>query len=215
MVAIKLLTTISLLAATSMAWVWPLPAKMDVGHNIIRLSRNELDISIKAPAGADILERAVHRYKKLIFTKGEFSSLLNPVEKTVFPIPTTSVPVHQLAPKGKYPTLTGLSIQVSGHNTKLNLDTDESYTIDVPARGGKATIKAKSVYGALRGLESFSQLVKWTAEANQYRIPFAPVSISDKPVFVHRGVMIDSSRNFLKIEDIKRTLDAMSYNKLN
>ncbi|ORY00072.1 hypothetical protein K493DRAFT_279099 [Basidiobolus meristosporus CBS 931.73] len=188
---------------------------MDIGKNIVRLSNHELDVSIKAGAGKDILERAVRRYKKLIFTKGEYGALLNPVAKTVFPTPTTSVPTHALAPKGKYPLLNRLSIQVSGGNTKLNLDTDESYTLNVPAKGGQATITAKSVYGALRGLESFSQLVSWTEETNQFRIPLAPVSITDKPVFPHRGVMIDTSRNFLKVADIKRTLDGMSYNKLN
>ncbi|ORY00077.1 hypothetical protein K493DRAFT_406015 [Basidiobolus meristosporus CBS 931.73] len=215
MVAIKLLTSISLLAATSMAWVWPLPEKMDIGKNIVRLSNHEFGVSIKACDGKDILERAVRRYKKLIFTKGEYGALLNPVAKTVFPTPTTSVPTHALAPKGKYPLLTHLNIQVSGGNTKLNLDTDESYTLNVPAKGGQATITAKSVYGALRGLESFSQLVSWTEETDQFRIPLAPVSITDKPVFPHRGVMIDTSRNFLKVADIKRTLDGMSYNKLN
>ncbi|KAK9659895.1 Glucosamine-6-phosphate isomerase (Glucosamine-6-phosphate deaminase) (GNPDA) (GlcN6P deaminase) [Basidiobolus ranarum] len=43
----------------------------------------------------------------------------------------------------------------------------------------------------------------------------APVKIADKPAFPHRGLMIDTSRNFLSIKDIKRTLDGMSYNKLN
>ncbi|KAK9761432.1 Glucosamine-6-phosphate isomerase (Glucosamine-6-phosphate deaminase) (GNPDA) (GlcN6P deaminase) [Basidiobolus ranarum] len=43
----------------------------------------------------------------------------------------------------------------------------------------------------------------------------APIPISGKLVFIRRGVLIDSSRNFLKVEDIKRILDAMSYNKLN
>ncbi|KAK9761433.1 Glucosamine-6-phosphate isomerase (Glucosamine-6-phosphate deaminase) (GNPDA) (GlcN6P deaminase) [Basidiobolus ranarum] len=215
MVAIKLLSTISLFAASSLAWVWPLPAKMDVGNTIIRVDKFNLGFSIKAPAGSDILERAVERYKKLIFIEGEYGSLLDTVEKTVFPTPTTSVPTQAPAPKGTSAILTGLSIVVNGTDTKLNLDTDESYSLDVPAQGGQATLKANSVYGALRGLESFSQLIKWTEETNQYRIPLAPVSITDKPAFPHRGVMIDSSRNFLKIADIKRTIDGMSYNKLN
>ncbi|ORY00073.1 hypothetical protein K493DRAFT_299059 [Basidiobolus meristosporus CBS 931.73] len=190
-----------------MAWVWPLPEKMDIGKNIVCLSSQEFDFSIRADAGKDILERAISRYKKLVFTKGEYGALLNPVVQTIFPTPTTSVPTHALAPKDKYPLLTHLDIQVSGGNTKLNLDTDESYTLNVPAKGGQATITAKSVYGALRGLESFSQLVSWTEETDQFRIPFAPVSITDKPAFAHRGVLIDTSRNFLKVADIKRTLD--------
>ncbi|KAK9763224.1 Glucosamine-6-phosphate isomerase (Glucosamine-6-phosphate deaminase) (GNPDA) (GlcN6P deaminase), partial [Basidiobolus ranarum] len=148
MIAIKLLTSISLLVSSSLAWVWPLPHRMDIGHNIIHLDHNNLDISIKAPVGADILERAVDRYKKLIFIKGEFGSLLNTVDKTTFPTPTTSVPTQALGPKGNFPLLSALEIRVSGSDIRLDLDTDESYTLDVPAHGGQATIKAKSVYGA-------------------------------------------------------------------
>ncbi|KAK9679872.1 hypothetical protein K7432_016128 [Basidiobolus ranarum] len=70
MVAIKLLTTISLFAVSSLAWVWPLPAKMDVGNTIIRVDKFNLGFSIKASVGSDILERAVERYKKLIFIEG-------------------------------------------------------------------------------------------------------------------------------------------------
>ena len=38
------------------------------------------------------------------------------------------------------------------------LDTDESYNLSVPVEGA-ATLSARTVYGALRGLETFSQLI--------------------------------------------------------
>lgn len=38
---------------------------------------------------------------------------------------------------------------------------------------------------------------------------------SDKPVFTHRGITLDTSRHFLSLASIKRTLDIMATCKLN
>lgn len=37
----------------------------------------------------------------------------------------------------------------------------------------------------------------------------------DWPIFEHRGVMLDTTRDFYKVEDMLRTIGAMSANKLN
>ncbi|ORY04213.1 N-acetylhexosaminidase [Basidiobolus meristosporus CBS 931.73] len=198
-----------------MAWVWPLPEKMEIGESILTV-RHGFDIDIEAKSGRDILRRAVKRYKKIIFNTGEYGDLLHPVTKTVFPTPTPNVPIHEPIPEAKTTRIKGLVIRVNGKNTDLNIETDESYKLDVPADGSEAVIEAETVYGALRGLESFSQLVHWSSDVNQHRIPMAPVKIEDKPAFPHRGFLIDTSRNYLPIaDDIKRILDGMSYNKLN
>lgn len=42
-----------------------------------------------------------------------------------------------------------------------------------------------------------------------------PIHIEDEPLFVYRGILIDTSRHFLPIRLIKETIDAMMYNKLN
>lgn len=39
--------------------------------------------------------------------------------------------------------------------------------------------------------------------------------IKDSPVFAHRGLMLDTARNYLTINDIERTLDGMGASKLN
>jgi hexosaminidase len=41
------------------------------------------------------------------------------------------------------------------------------------------------------------------------------VKIEDAPTFPYRGVMLDTARNYYTVEDILRTIDGMSYNKLN
>jgi hypothetical protein len=39
--------------------------------------------------------------------------------------------------------------------------------------------------------------------------------IEDKPVYRYRGVSLDTSRNFISVEGIKRVIDGLSYNKMN
>ncbi len=89
------------------------------------------------------------------------------------------------------------------------LGEDESYTLDVTSSG--ARLKAPTVTGALRGLETFAQLV--TTGPNGFSV--AAVHIEDKPRFQWRGLMIDACRHFMPLELIERNLDAMAAVKLN
>ena len=43
----------------------------------------------------------------------------------------------------------------------------------------------------------------------------APVIIVDAPKFAHRGLNLDVARNWFPVEDILRTIDALSWNKYN
>lgn len=86
----------------------------------------------------------------------------------------------------------------------------ESYCLKIPSAGGQASLIAETPWGAMRGLETFSQLV-WGKPS----CIASGMEIWDWPIFEHRGVMLDTSRNFYKVEDILRTIEAMSANKLN
>jgi len=89
------------------------------------------------------------------------------------------------------------------------LGEDESYQLDVTTGG--ATLKAATVDGALRGLETFAQLVG--AGASGFAAP--EVHIEDRPRFPWRGLLLDVSRHWLPVEVVKRNLDAMAAVKLN
>lgn len=93
--------------------------------------------------------------------------------------------------------------------TVPSLDEDESYALDVTDK--QAVLKSQTVVGAMRGLETFLQLL--AADRDGYFIP--AVAVNDKPRFPWRGLMIDVGRHFEPMEVLKRNLDAMAAVKLN
>ena len=92
---------------------------------------------------------------------------------------------------------------------------NESYSLAV-ALNGSATLTAPTVWGALRGLETLSQLVSYDFLAKVYRIaPVLPLVIDDEPRFPHRGLMLDCGRHFLPISQLESTINALTYAKMN
>ncbi|MGH9944100.1 MAG: beta-N-acetylhexosaminidase, partial [Pyrinomonadaceae bacterium] len=89
------------------------------------------------------------------------------------------------------------------------LDEDESYTLEVSDK--QVLLTASTVVGALRGLETFLQLID--SDRAGYFIP--AVSVQDRPRFPWRGLMIDVARHYQPVEVLKRNLDAMAAVKLN
>ncbi|NIF37828.1 family 20 glycosylhydrolase [Enterobacter sp. Tr-810] len=88
-------------------------------------------------------------------------------------------------------------------------DSDESYTLKVDADG--VNISANTRFGALRGMETLLQLIQNGPENTA--IPW--VTIEDAPRFPWRGLLLDSARHFIPLNDIKRQIDGMAAAKLN
>jgi len=76
------------------------------------------------------------------------------------------------------------------------------------------TLKADYYVGFLRGIETFSQLFNYQ-EDGKHNIKGIPITITDSPQFLWRGLMIDTSRHFLNLDTIKHAIDGMLYTKLN
>ena len=115
----------------------------------------------------------------------------------------------------------GMLIQCKGYlednNIKLTLHTDESYNLTVTQTDKtllEVTIIAKSYFGVRHALETLSQLIVFDDLRNQIQIPNEMV-IVDGPVYPYRGVLLDTSRNFIDKATILRTIDGMSMSKLN
>ncbi|KAL8283200.1 hypothetical protein RQP46_005978 [Phenoliferia psychrophenolica] len=123
-------------------------------------------------------------------------------------------------------------------------DLDEAYTLEIPGEvvgdvegpvgaDKSARITATSELGLLRGLQTFVQLVYslpgGVDSSDETEVPLGhfaappalryilntPLKIVDSPAFPHRGFMLDTSRSYYPIKDIERTLEVMSWAKLN
>ncbi|XP_012276892.1 probable beta-hexosaminidase fdl [Orussus abietinus] len=103
--------------------------------------------------------------------------------------------------------------------TKLTLDTDESYKLEVILKDKvlEARISGKSYCGVRHGLETLSQMIWWDETAGRQGIlrVISQAFIEDKPMFPYRGLLVDTGRQFFPIDHLKRVIDGMAASKLN
>ena len=176
---------------------WPLPSDVSMGTTTVQLS-HDFAISTVAGTSCPTLDTAVLRYQSQV------------------------VGLHIASPAAKAhaPLLHQLIVQVANiDETYPQLNTTsaehEAYMLTIPADGSAATISAETIWGAMWGMESFSQLVRFNFTAEAYSIVSAPVVLRDTPRFPHRGLMIDTSRHFLPLASIRSIIDSLAYAKLN
>ncbi|XP_057664989.1 chitooligosaccharidolytic beta-N-acetylglucosaminidase isoform X2 [Diorhabda carinulata] len=116
----------------------------------------------------------------------------------------------------------GKSVLVSLNiaNTSLNrltLETIESYSLFITETNYSTIdvrIIANNYFGARHGLQTLSQLIIFDDLRDELQIP-TEVVITDKPAYPHRGLLLDTSRNYITVDAIKKTIKAMGASKLN
>eukprot|EP01137_Pigoraptor_chileana_P027501 Opistho-2@10194 len=173
--------------------VVPLPAAFTRGNATLAVtSAPAFRFEFPAVAPSRILIAAAERYNGIIFDH-----------------------TSSQMPHAKDGALNSLVVECADLSDAQTLETDESYSLDIPADGSPAKLTATTVFGVLRGLETFSQLVHYNYESAQYEIVGAPWSIQDAPRFKYRGLLIDTSRHFLPIRHIFNLVDALSFAKFN
>ncbi|XP_018320120.1 probable beta-hexosaminidase fdl [Agrilus planipennis] len=125
------------------------------------------------------------------------------------------VPDKQLI--GSYNVRLSLNIQITDFSmTTITLSTDESYHLLVSQKKEKVVvaITAENFFGARHGLETLSQLIWYDKDTKSLNI-LNEADIHDYPKFKHRGVMVDTGRNYFAVEGLKRVITGMAANKLN
>ena len=101
----------------------------------------------------------------------------------------------------------------------LALASAEAYELTVTPDG--VTIRANAPAGLFYGVQSFRQLLPAFVEYGSVRpdrarpVVAAAGRIVDAPRFSWRGTMLDVSRHFLPLADVKRYVDLMALYKLN
>eukprot|EP01133_Synstelium_polycarpum_P014551 gene14551-17197_t len=149
-----------------------------------------LDFKIGTASTSATLLRAIDRYTDYIFTE------------TAYPSKS-----HSLV------EITSLLITVHSEDEELQMGVDESYQLTVNPDG--AEITANTVYGAMRGLETFSQLAKYNYTEMVYNIKHCPWMVVDKPRFPHRGISLDTSRHYIPVITLYELLDSLEFAKMN
>ncbi|XP_040842104.1 beta-hexosaminidase subunit beta [Ochotona curzoniae] len=177
--------------------LWPQPRISQIFSNVLYLDSGNFYIghgpNSTANSSCSLLQEAFRRYYDYIF--GAYKWHHRPVKLMAgTQLQQLQVTVVLNSACDSYPTLAS----------------DESYSLIV--KGPVAVLKAHQIWGALRGLETFSQLV--------YQDSYGTFTvnesiITDSPRFQHRGILIDSSRHYLPVKVILKTLDAMAFNKFN
>ncbi|XP_019855835.1 PREDICTED: beta-hexosaminidase subunit alpha-like isoform X4 [Amphimedon queenslandica] len=177
-------------SSTTSDLLWPQPSQPKFGTEVYEVDSG--NFVFNTTSASTLLKSAMDRYYVIIFQS----------PAPFFPSGGAT------QPKGP---LTTLYITVHSTDESLNLNTDESYYLNVGGNG--ASITATTVFGAMRGLETFSQLI--------YHRPDGGLAINevtgiyDKPRFQYRGILIDTSRHFVNLHTILTHLDAMVYSKFN
>lgn len=178
--------------------LWPLPQKFQSSAVAFKLSPASFQIvhAKQSTAGpsCSLLENAFRRYFEYMF--GELKKQ-EKSRKKAFDSDLSELQVW----------ITSADPECDGYPS---LRTDESYSLSVDEPS--AVLKAANVWGALRGLETFSQLLY----EDDYGVSnINKTDISDFPRFAHRGILLDSARHFLPLKIILANLEAMAMNKFN
>lgn len=121
---------------------------------------------------------------------------------------------EELKPGGKHMTI---RTDVDSDSLELNHKTNEKYKLEISKESdGKINvlIKAATYFGARHGLETLSQLIVFDDIRRELQV-VADIDIIDGPAYPHRGFMLDTSRNYIAIPKIKKTVDTMAMVKMN
>lgn len=108
--------------------------------------------------------------------------------------------------------LQAVAVAVKSDDEALGPHTDYSYAVSVQADSPEATVTAATVFGAMAGLETLSQLFDPNTTAT---LVVTACDITDAPAYDHRGLLVDSGRRFLPVPLLEDLLNSMSYSKLN
>jgi len=170
----------------------PLPMKVTPSPGAPGLTiRNDFAAAMQGPGAADPRVRA-----------GVLRALARLAAQT-------GIPIVQILSDDSAAAGLLVVVERADHPAPQQLGDDESYRLSINAH--QARIAAPAPLGALRGLETFLQLVQLGKPG--FALP--AVDIQDAPRFPWRGLSLDVSRHFIPVPVILRTIDGLAAVKLN
>ena len=112
-----------------------------------------------------------------------------------------------------------VTIKVESEDLSLTTETEESYEVRISQSQTSQShldvlVAANTYYGARHGLETLGQMITYDDLSDTLQI-YSSAHVKDRPSFPHRGVLVDTSRNFMSVSVIKQIIRGLSYEKLN
>lgn len=206
-----LLALLPLILCVSLTSVWPQPQIMEVGTTPVSLVQPRCILSSSNNGGGSVetfILSACDRYKSL------FSKPAYILQDDQFPTAAnTTSNLPRLLYSSSIPYISDILFTVASNSLILGLNTSEYYSLTITTKG--VEISSDTVFGALRAMETLSQLLYYHPGTQQVVLPCAPYRISDAPRFAHRGLLLDTARSFYSVSSILKLLDTMSWTKLN
>jgi hexosaminidase len=198
----------SMLGLTDAVTVNPLPAPQSMTWGEGGPIQFQQGCQLNNGQGDDLVNQAWQRaYQAIVSLQWVPQAIEEPIG-TFEPFPSaTAAPSRMRRNWG----VSQVDITVDDYQADLQYGVDESYTLNVTASG--ISIEAPTVWGAIHAFTTLQQLV--IADGNGGLIIEQPVTVVDKPNYAHRGIMLDTGRNFLSLKKIFEQLDGMALSKLN
>lgn len=199
-------------AATDAPDLVPFPQQIVSQSTQMWIDSTNFKFITKTKQKCEILENAIQRYRKLSFIT-DCSNLESDSHESKTSEEYIEAESHDFISQ-EYLSNVTIEVRDNCSDPWPQPDMDEMHTIRVDTQDfpKQAFIFSNSVWGALRALETLSQLIVHKSDT---LFAINSTFILDYPRFSHRGLLIDTSRHFLPVRTIHDHLDAMAYHKMN
>jgi hexosaminidase len=170
--------------------VWPKPQEQETSADYFVIRPHTFNFKGPADIGCpNFLNDAFTRYWTIIATsssldrRGRISEMKRRPKKKFWKVDDSYA--------GYLDTLNvELTGECASEDVRPDFGDDEKYTLTISSEG--STLSASTIWGVLRGLETFSQLIYLEEDT----LVVNATTITDFPRFSHRGLLLDTSRHF-------------------
>ncbi|XP_033125157.1 beta-hexosaminidase subunit beta-like [Anneissia japonica] len=176
---------------------WPMPMQRTVSDITYNVSPETFCFNHDG-VNCDLLQQAFQRYYNIIF----YGTIEAPSQE--------ALDAYPLKGDGEKQQINSLIVTMTTCPEYPSDNSNEEYSLTV--HEDTSNLESESIWGVLRGLETFSQLIYIAKDG---RLTINATDIVDRPRFPYRGLLLDTSRHFLDVSSLLKNLDAMAYSKLN
>jgi len=186
--------------------VWPRPLKMTHSEQLIHFIPQDFKfvaISTNSDVVSNLVNKFTDVFRQYMYMKSEDyeGGFKNPFSNKPY-ISTTEIRV---------------TLEVLSGDGSFTTSTDESYSIEILSTNSETVnikVVGKTFFGLRHGLETLSQMISYDPASDTLQI-YTEATVVDEPAYPHRGLLVDTSRNFMSKKTLMSIIDAMSYDKLN